>query len=91
MLCAWSSQYSHRPISARSVAQVEDQTGTAQTISPSHGRAECLDVPHLLQENIETTNLALTAEDLKEIDSALSGFKVHGGRMNAEQMKVVEA
>src|ERR1700689_962793 len=44
-----------------------------------------------LQENIEATNLALTAEDLKEIDSALSELKVHGGRMNAEQMKVVEA
>ncbi len=43
-----------------------------------------------LQENIEATNLALTAGDLKEIDSALSEFKVHGGRMNAEQMKVVE-
>jgi hypothetical protein len=24
----------------------------------------------------------LTAEDLKEIDSALTEFKVHGGRMN---------
>jgi aryl-alcohol dehydrogenase-like predicted oxidoreductase len=44
-----------------------------------------------LQENIEATNLALTAGDLREIDTALSGFKVHGGRMNAEQMKVVEA
>jgi aryl-alcohol dehydrogenase-like predicted oxidoreductase len=44
-----------------------------------------------LQENIEATNLALTAEDLKEIDRALSEFEVHGGRMNAEQMKVVEA
>ena len=44
-----------------------------------------------LQENIESTHLALTAEDLKEIDSALSYFKVHGGRMNEEQMKVVEA
>jgi len=43
-----------------------------------------------LQENIEATNLALTGGDLKEIDSALSEFKVHGGRMNAEQMKVVE-
>ncbi len=43
-----------------------------------------------LQENIEATNLALTAEDLKQIDDALSAFKVHGGRMNAEQMKVVE-
>src|ERR1700730_18508996 len=44
-----------------------------------------------LQENIEATNLALTAGDLREIDIALSAFKVHGGRMNAEQMKVVEA
>src|SRR3984893_3815471 len=44
-----------------------------------------------LQENIEATNLALTARDLKEIDSALSEFKVHGGRMNAAQMEVVEA
>ncbi len=44
-----------------------------------------------LPENIEATNLALTAGDLKEIDRALSEFKVHGGRMNAEQMKVVEA
>ena len=44
-----------------------------------------------LQENIEATNLALTAGDLKDIDSALSEFKVRGGRMNAEQMKVVEA
>ena len=44
-----------------------------------------------LQENIESTKLVLTAEDLKEIDSALSEFKVHGGRMNEQQMKVVEA
>ena len=43
-----------------------------------------------LQENIEATNLALTAGDLKEIDIALSKIKVHGGRMNEEQMKVVE-
>ena len=27
---------------------------------------------------------------MKEIDSALTEFKVHGGRMNEEQMKVVE-
>jgi len=32
----------------------------------------------------------LTAEDLKEIDLALSEFKVHGGRMNEQQMKLVE-
>ena len=44
-----------------------------------------------LQENIAATELQLTASDLKEIDSALTDFKVHGGRMNAERMQVVEA
>jgi aryl-alcohol dehydrogenase-like predicted oxidoreductase len=44
-----------------------------------------------LEENIEAANLVLTAEDLKEIDRALSGFKVHGGRMNEQQMMVVES
>ncbi len=43
-----------------------------------------------LQENIESTKIALTPEDLKEIANALAEFKVHGGRMNEEQMKVVE-
>jgi VWFA-related protein len=44
-----------------------------------------------LQENVEAAKIELTAADLKEIDSALSEFKIHGGRMNAEQMQVVEA
>jgi len=43
-----------------------------------------------LQENIESTKLVLTTEDVKEIACALSGFKVHGGRMNEQQMKLVE-
>jgi aryl-alcohol dehydrogenase-like predicted oxidoreductase len=43
-----------------------------------------------LEENIEAANLVLTAEDLKDIDRALSEFRVHGGRMNEQQMKVVE-
>jgi aryl-alcohol dehydrogenase-like predicted oxidoreductase len=43
-----------------------------------------------LEENIEAANLVLTAVDLKEIDRALSEFKVHGGRMNEQQMQVVE-
>ena len=43
-----------------------------------------------LEENVEAANLVLTAEDLKEIVRALSEFKVHGGRMNEQQMKVVE-
>jgi len=44
-----------------------------------------------LEENIEAVNLVLTAEDLKEIDRALFEFTVHGGRMNEQQMKVVES
>jgi aryl-alcohol dehydrogenase-like predicted oxidoreductase len=43
------------------------------------------------EENIEAANLVLTAEDLKEIDRALSEFKIHGGRMNEQQMQVVES
>ena len=43
-----------------------------------------------LQENIASTKLVLTAEDMKEIASALSDFQVHGGRMNEQQMKIVE-
>ena len=43
-----------------------------------------------LHENIEAANLVLTADDLKEIDSALSEVTVHGGRMNESQMQVVE-
>jgi aryl-alcohol dehydrogenase-like predicted oxidoreductase len=43
-----------------------------------------------LEENVEAASLVLTAEDLKEIDSALTKFKVHGGRMNEQQMMVVE-
>ena len=33
---------------------------------------------------------SLTADDLKEIDRALAELKVHGGRMNEQQMSVVE-
>jgi aryl-alcohol dehydrogenase-like predicted oxidoreductase len=43
-----------------------------------------------LQENIESTKLVLTTEDMKEIARTLSEFKVHGGRMNEQQMKIVE-
>jgi aryl-alcohol dehydrogenase-like predicted oxidoreductase len=43
-----------------------------------------------LHENLGAINLQLTPEDLREIDTALSEIKVHGGRMNEEQMKVVD-
>ncbi len=43
-----------------------------------------------LNENIGAINVQLTPADLREIDSAVSRIKVHGGRMNEEQMKVVD-
>jgi len=35
-------------------------------------------------------DIHLTPADLREIDTAVSEIKVHGGRMNEEQMKVVD-
>ena len=43
-----------------------------------------------LSENVGAVNVQLTPEDLRELDSAISQIKVHGGRMNEEQMKVVD-
>ena len=43
-----------------------------------------------LHENVEAAKLLLTAADLKEIDDALAHYQVHGGRMNEQQMRVVE-
>jgi aryl-alcohol dehydrogenase-like predicted oxidoreductase len=43
-----------------------------------------------LNENLGAIHIALTPADLLEIGTALSKFKVHGGRMNEEQMKIVD-
>jgi aryl-alcohol dehydrogenase-like predicted oxidoreductase len=43
-----------------------------------------------LNENLGATNVQLTPADLREIDAAVSKIKVYGGRMNEEQMKVVD-
>jgi len=43
-----------------------------------------------LSENHGALNVPLTAVDLREIATALSSIKVHGGRMNEEQMRVVD-
>ena len=43
-----------------------------------------------LNENLGATDVQLTPEDLREIDTAFSKIKVHGGRMNEEQMRVVD-
>ena len=43
-----------------------------------------------LSENLGAINVQLTPADLRAIDSAVSRIKVHGGRLNEEQMKVVD-
>jgi aryl-alcohol dehydrogenase-like predicted oxidoreductase len=43
-----------------------------------------------LSENLGAINVQLTPSDLREIDTAVSKIKVYGGRMNEEQMKVVD-
>jgi aryl-alcohol dehydrogenase-like predicted oxidoreductase len=43
-----------------------------------------------LNENLGAINVQLTPADLSEIETAFSKLKVHGGRMNEMQMKVVD-
>jgi hypothetical protein len=43
-----------------------------------------------LDENLGAMGVQLTPVDLREIDAALSEITVHGGRMNEEQMRVVD-
>jgi aryl-alcohol dehydrogenase-like predicted oxidoreductase len=43
-----------------------------------------------LTENLGAIKVELTPADLHEIDTAFVPIKVHGGRMNEEQMKVVD-
>jgi aryl-alcohol dehydrogenase-like predicted oxidoreductase len=43
-----------------------------------------------LNENLGAIHIELTLADLREIESALSTITVHGGRMNEQQMKVVD-
>ncbi len=43
-----------------------------------------------LNENLGAVNVQLTPADLRELDIEFSKIKVQGGRMNEEQMKVVD-
>ena len=43
-----------------------------------------------LNENLAAINVQLTPADLREIDTAFSKIKVHGGRMNEERMMAVD-
>jgi aryl-alcohol dehydrogenase-like predicted oxidoreductase len=42
------------------------------------------------KENVQSINVQLSPADLREIDTAFAALKVHGGRMNAMQMQVVD-
>ena len=43
-----------------------------------------------LNENLGAISVVLTSEDLREIETAFSKITVHGGRMNEEQMELVD-
>jgi aryl-alcohol dehydrogenase-like predicted oxidoreductase len=43
-----------------------------------------------LDENLGALGVALAPADLRELETALAGLTVYGGRMNAEQMRVVD-
>jgi aryl-alcohol dehydrogenase-like predicted oxidoreductase len=43
-----------------------------------------------MAENHGCVNVQLSAADLREIDAALARIKVHGGRMNKQQMLIVD-
>jgi aryl-alcohol dehydrogenase-like predicted oxidoreductase len=43
-----------------------------------------------LKENLGAINVQLTSEDLRQMEVEFAKLRVHGGRMNADQMKVVD-
>ncbi|HEY7633975.1 MAG TPA: aldo/keto reductase [Gemmatimonadales bacterium] len=43
-----------------------------------------------LSENLGTLDVQLTPADVRDLETALSGLTVHGGRMNAMQMQLVD-
>jgi aryl-alcohol dehydrogenase-like predicted oxidoreductase len=43
-----------------------------------------------LRDNVGAIDVDLSDTDLREIDAAFAGVKVEGGRMNVDQMKVVD-
>jgi hypothetical protein len=43
-----------------------------------------------LNENLRSVHVELTLADLRETEDALSAITVQGGRMNKEQMKIVD-
>jgi len=43
-----------------------------------------------LNENLSAIRVELSSADLRDLDTAFAKVKVHGGRMNEEQMRVVD-
>ena len=43
-----------------------------------------------LTENLGAAGIGMSEGELREVGAAAARIKVHGGRMNAMQMKVVE-
>lgn len=43
-----------------------------------------------LRDNVGAIDVSLSAEDLRDIDAAFAGVTIEGGRMNREQMQVVD-
>lgn len=43
-----------------------------------------------LHENLSAVNIQFTPAELSEMNTALSALKVHGGRMNNQQMQIVQ-
>lgn len=46
--------------------------------------------PAHLKENLVAVHVRLTSAEVAQLDAKFSQFKVHGGRMNEMQMKIVE-
>jgi aryl-alcohol dehydrogenase-like predicted oxidoreductase len=46
--------------------------------------------PDHLRENLRAVDVVLSPADLREIDGLFAKIKVHGGRMNAMQMRMVD-
>ena len=63
---------------------------STETVDRSNSRhAQHGNMDHLC-ENLAAIDVPLTPADLREIEAALSGITVYGGRMNEAQMRIVD-
>jgi aryl-alcohol dehydrogenase-like predicted oxidoreductase len=69
--------------------------GLSEASAKTIRRAHAIQLPGTrsadhLHENLRAVDVQLTPADLREIETALSKIKVHGGRMNEERMNAVD-